>query len=1153
MRLLHDVDRGTRATLRLGDRSAPDSDQQEVRIWAEDVVIPTYLVGPPNRNPMFLTNRVYQGSSGRVYPYPVIDRILDEKTSESHHPVFLENRYLKVMVLPAFGGRIQYAYDKTNGYPFIYHNHVIKPALVGLAGPWLSGGIEFNWPQHHRPGTYCPVDYTITEGSDGSMTLWLSEIEPMWHLKSTLGLTLYPDQAFLEINIRLFNPTPLPQTFHLWTNVAVHANDFYQSVFPPDVHAVYDHGRRDVSEFPIARGEYYKVDYSRGVDISWYKNIPVPTSYMAVASRYDFLGGYDHGREAGVLHIADHHLVPGKKQWTWGCGDFGQAWDRNLTDEDGPYVELMCGVFADNQPDFAWLHPFEEKAVRQYFLPYKRIGRIANATVHAAVSLEVEHGRARLGVYATSSQPDSIVRLRHRTDSVWEQRVDIAPETPFAADVSVPDAAVEGLRLEVVSRDGKVLVDYSPEPADEDTRGPEPAAAAPEPAEVPSTEALYLAGLHLEQYRHATREPENYYREALRRDPTDVRNNNALGLLLVRRGQFAKAEPFLRAAIQSETRHNANPYDGEAHYNLGVCLRYQGLRDEAHSAFLKAAWNAAWQDPAFFQVAQLRAIAGEWAEALDFVDGALARNAHNQKAAHLKTLLLRRMGRITEAMDVAAAAIGRDPLDFGARNERVLLLAVMRRDDESAAEKAQLLTLMRRDAHTHLEIAADYAHAGAYEEAIQLLDCVMPDTVANPVRATGHTGVVGQPNSRPMLFYMGGYYALRRGDENQAKRYFALASDEEPDCCFPNSLDSLLALQAAMKLNPADARAAYYLGNLWYDKRQVREAIECWQHARRADGRFPTVHRNLALAYYNEQREPAKALRSLERAFALDRTDARVLFELDLLRKRLGVAPARRLALLRKHFNLVEQRDDLLIEFVTLLNSSCAHDEALRILTARTFHPWEGGEGKVTGQYVISLVELAKRCLHAGDAVQAIELLERARVYPANLGEGKLHGAQENRVLYWLGAAQERLGRREAAVTCWKEASTGVKVPTHAIYYNDPSPETIFYQGLALNRLGSRSAAKQRFQSLVRFGSTQLKKPVDIDYFAVSLPEFLVFDDDLKRRNEINCRYLIALGHWGMGKRTEALRSLRTVLRLDPSHQSAALHLRSLTGAEVVV
>jgi tetratricopeptide (TPR) repeat protein len=1148
MQVLQSAENRDPSTLSVTERPTANADPTKVRIWADDVVIPTYLVGPPNRNPMFLENRVYQGSSGRVYPYPVIDRIFDERTDEAHRVVFLENRYLKLMVMPAFGGRIQYAYDKTNDYPFIYHNRVIKPALVGLTGPWLSGGIEFNWPQHHRPGTYCPVDYTITEGSDGSMTLWLSDIDPMWHLKGTLGLTLYPDKAFLEINVRLFNPTPLPQSFHLWTNAAVHASDSYQSIFPPDVHAVYDHGRRDVSAFPIARGEYYKVDYSRGVDISRYKNIPVPTSYMAVESHYAFLGGYDHNREAGVLHVADHHFVPGKKQWTWGCGDFGQAWDRNLTDDDGPYVELMCGVFADNQPDFAWLHPFEEKDVKQYFLPYKRIGRVVNASVHAAVSLEVEDDRARLGAYTTSSRPDSAIRLRRGDECLWERRVDLSPEAPLLADVPLSGAAIQELRLEVVSREGEMLVDYTPE-AQQDSV-PEPAAAIPEPREVATADALYLAGLHLEQYRHATREPEDYYREALRRHPGDVRSNSALGLLLMRRGQLADVEPFFRAAIEGQTRHNANPYDGEPYYNLGVCLRYLGRLDEAQAAFLKASWNAGWQDAAFFQASQLKALRHEWAKALELVERALARNAHNQKAAHLKALLLRRIGRTAEALETADAAIARDPLDFGARNERIALLANKKRAEEATREQAELLHLMRHEPHTHLEIAADYAHTGAYDDAIDLLNRVMSGTIAAQ-RAPGHTGAVGLPNSRPMLFYMCGYYASLQGDDSEARRYFTLASRQDTHCCFPNSLDSVLALETALKVNPGDARAAYYLGNLWYDKRQVREAITCWERSRKADSRFPTVHRNLALAYYNKRREPAKALRSIERAFALDRTDARVLFELDLLRKRVGVAPARRLALLRAHREQVEQRDDLLVEFVTLLNSFGAHEEGLRILTSRRFHPWEGGEGKVTGQYVVSLVELAKKRLTAGDPVQALELLGRARAYPANLGEGKLYGAQENHILYWMGIAHARQDRREAAETCWKNASVGMRAPAVAMYYNDPNPETIFYQGLALACLGRRPAAKERFQSLVRFGKEQEKKPVGIDYFAVSLPEFVVFDVDPTRRNQIDCRYLMALGYWGLGKHAESLRTLRLVLRLDPSHQPARLHLRTLTGRGV--
>ncbi|MFN2117707.1 MAG: DUF5107 domain-containing protein, partial [Candidatus Promineifilaceae bacterium] len=321
-----------------------------VKCWSEKVTIPTYRIGEPDKNPMFLEKRVYQGSSGVVYPLPMIDRIYDEKYEREYTAVFLENRYLKLMVLPEIGGRLQLALDKTNDYYFVYYNRVIKPALVGLAGPWISGGIEFNWPQHHRPTTFSPVDWRIKENADGSKTIWCAEIEPMFHTKGMHGFTLHPGRAYFEVNVQLYNRTTVPQTFLWWANPAVSVNDDYQSIFPPDVHAVMDHGKRDVSDFPIATGTYYKVDYAPGTDISLYKNIPVPTSYMVYHSDYDFVGCYDHGKQAGMMHVANHHEVPGKKQWTWGCGDFGQSWDRQLTDEDGPYIELMCGAYTDNQP-----------------------------------------------------------------------------------------------------------------------------------------------------------------------------------------------------------------------------------------------------------------------------------------------------------------------------------------------------------------------------------------------------------------------------------------------------------------------------------------------------------------------------------------------------------------------------------------------------------------------------------------------------------------------------------------------------------------------------------------------------------------------------------------------------------------------------------
>ncbi|MBR1622557.1 MAG: DUF5107 domain-containing protein, partial [Pseudobutyrivibrio sp.] len=431
----------------------------EVRIWEEKIVIPTYEVGKPDKNPMFLEKRVYQGSTGKIYPYPTTQEISRSKTDHEWKAVWLENEYIKVMILPELGGRIQRAYDKTNDYDFVYYNHVIKPALVGLTGPWISGGIEFNWPQHHRPTTYSPVDYKLVENNDGSKALIIGDVDQINGTKENTTFTLYPGKAYIEIRGQLYNRTSMPQTFLWWANPAVAVNDNTQSIFPPDVHNVYDHGKRAVSRFPIATGEYYKYDYSDGVDISRYKNIPVPTSYMAEKSDYNFVGGYDYGKEAGLLHVADHHVSPGKKQWTWGCGSFGKAWDRNLTDEDGPYIELMTGMYCDNQPDFSWLSPQEEKVFYQYFMPYKKVGQVKNATIHAVLNTELKADGLYVCVYSTQPYKNARLQINNKGVEIYSENIDISPVDIFEKVIDIKADSEYDIKT-VVLYEGKELVSY---------------------------------------------------------------------------------------------------------------------------------------------------------------------------------------------------------------------------------------------------------------------------------------------------------------------------------------------------------------------------------------------------------------------------------------------------------------------------------------------------------------------------------------------------------------------------------------------------------------------------------------------------------------------------------------------------------------------
>lgn len=1102
----------------------------EVRAWIEKIIIPTYKTGEPEKNPMFMEKRVYQGSSGVVYPHPVIEQIADEKTDQEYTAVYLENEYLKIMILPELGGRIQRAYDKVRQRDFVYYNQVIKPALVGLAGPWISGGIEFNWPQHHRPSTFSPVDFTIRDNEDGSKTVWVNELEIMFRTKGMAGFTLYPGKAYLEISGRLYNPTPFPQTFLWWANPAVKVNEHYQSIFPPDVYAVFDHGKRDVSDFPIATGTYYKVNYAPGTDISRYANIPVPTSYMAIQSKYDFMGCYEHDAQAGMLHVADHHFSPGKKQWTWGKGDFGFAWDRNLTDEDGPYIELMTGVFTDNQPDFSWLQPNEGKTFEQYFMPYAQIGVVKNATKEAMLSIEQEGDSLLIKVYTTAHYTDVKIRVMHRDRELRTFRADISPEAVFMSQLDFkPNTSDTDWAVTVFSREGRTLVNYQPEPAGE-REIPPAATPAKLPAEIEQIEDLFLNGLHLEQYRHATYNPSDYYEEALRRSPDDMRCNNALGLLLLRRGQFEKAEQYFRTAIKAITKRNPNPYDGEPYFNLGLTLKLQGRNDDAYDAFYKATWNDSLQHSAFLELARIALVQGKNDLALAQVNKSLIRNYHSPAARHLNAALLRICHQPEAASAWIAASLEIDPFNYGCLFEQYLI--AVKSGDLSGADQLikSLMDLMRGEPNNYLELSLCYAQAGLYQEAIE---------VFNQYESY-------YQSENPLTFYYRAWFLSKLGDVTRAKALAKQALLKKPEFCFPNKIEEILILKNAMALNPEDAKAPYYLGNLWYDKRQYTEAIACWEKSAILNNSFATVYRNLSLAYYNKLNDRDKSVAAMEKAFALDKTDARVLMELDQLYKITGKDPYDRLKLLNRYPGLVAQRDDLYLETITLYNSLKDFEVAKRLLGERKFHPWEGGEGKVVGQFLYCYTSLAKQAIADGDYYHALELLQAVQRYPENLGEGKLYGTPENDVSYLLGCVYEELEMPDRAQEKFVEATKGNSKPVQAIYYNDPQPDKIVYQALAFRKLGEFDKANAIFSSFIAFGEAQKDIPVHIDYFAVSLPDMLVFDIDINRRNEIFCKYLIGLGQIGLGDYHSAEINLYEVLKMDKNHQGAAPYLRMI-------
>jgi tetratricopeptide (TPR) repeat protein len=1089
--------------------------------WDESVAIVSYLPEQPDPNPMFLTKRVYQGSSGDVYPLPFIDRIATSPVDRSWKAIHLENRYLRLMVLPEIGGRIHIGLDKTNGYDFFYRQNVIKPALVGLAGPWISGGVEFNWPQHHRPATFMPVETEIERHPDGSVTVWCSDYDRASGMKGMHGVCLHPDSALVELKARLYNGTDRVQTFLWWANVAARVNEHYQSFFPPDVRYVADHAKRAISSFPLAEGTYYGVDYKdragNGVpedqtpsqfrptgypanDLSRYANIPVPTSYMIVQTEGNFFGGYDHGAEAGFIHVANPHIAPGKKQWTWGNHEFGYAWDRCLTEEDGPYVELMAGVYTDNQPDLSFLAPGETKSFSQFWYPLRKVGVPNAANLDAALRFVVTEGMAHISLSVTSDLPQVSIELHDSSELLkrWTRAITVVEG--FAEECVLADGVKpSNLNVAVTTRVGKTIR-YSLAPLIEKA-APVLAVEPLLPGAIESQDQLYLTGLHLQQYRHATRSPEPYWREALLRDPGDMRCNHALGKLHLDRCQFTEAEFYLRRAIGRATELNPNPYDGEVYYSLGLTLRLLGRTEEAYAAFYKATWNAAWSSPAYFALAQIDVVRNDWESADAHLERALTRNTDDLNARNLRVSVLRHLAQQEKANALLADTRALDALDMWSRFlDRAALAA---------------------NGHHLLRLALLMERSGLVNEAIEVLHLA----AAAP-----------KDGSAPLVFLALARCCERSGD-SAGSQYLEKAVDASPHYCFPAGAEHFLLLQFGLSRRPESAHLHYYLGCLLYhDQRQV-EAIESWERSVHLDATYAPAWRNLGIACFNARGDAEGAEVAFSKAVNAAPEDARILYEQDQLRKRLGRDPKGRLASLLEHRGLVHRRDDLCVELATLFNQLGRAQEALDVLLSRPFQPWEGGEGLVLAQYTAAHLKLGQEALKASRTQEALEHFMHTLHPPQTLGEAKHLLANDSQTYFWIGEGWRQAGEERRAIDAYRRSAR--QVGDFQAMSTQLFSEMTYWSGLSLRRLGLHEDAEQLFRRMLDYVLELETQPAKIDYFATSLPTLLLFEEDLPMSHAIRVKLLRGCALMGLGEQAQARVLLEQVLLSEPHCISA--------------
>lgn len=1058
----------------------------EVSIKSQKQIIPTYVPKKAHELPMFFENKPYQGASGRVYPIPYCDGISDEKTDVEYDVYTLENEYVKTQVVPALGGKILRGLDKVGNYDFIYYNEVVKPALVGLAGPWISGGIEFNWPQHHRPTTFMPLEAVEEENPDGGKTVWTGEVEPFGRMKGMAGITVDKGRSYIKAKVRVYNRTAFPQVFMWWANLAVPVNDGYRTVFPPDCEWVNDHDRRAVLEWPIAKGVYKTArpyDFGKGTDLSHYSAVKVPSSYLISQgqSDMDFIAGYDTGISKGIATVANHHISPGKKMWHWGIGDFGDMWCSNLTDKNGPYIELMTGVYTDNQPDFTWIAPYETREFEQYWYPVREIGEIKNATIDAAVNVEKRNEGLYFGFNVTGVFNNCTVKVTDNGKGIYSDKTDMSPDKVYHKTLEMQISDIHNIKVFLLDENGRELVSYAPY-----RRGQKQPIKVRKPVKRPSeyntVEELYINGFHLEQYKQHNYKPEDYYLEGLRRDRGDIRCNTSMGRLSLKNGKFEECVKYCDKAIERLTDRNEHPADTEAFYLKGVALEYLGEYDKAYDILYRAAWNYPHRSAAMFELACIDCRRGDYTIALEHLDESIGLNKGHTKAHNLKTAIARKIG-CECAKQSATDGINDDKLDLFALIEYSHF--------EDVSEK---IAQFAEKPENMLDVARDYMKAGLYEDALYTLKLA--------------------DNNSPLVNY---YLAFITKDNS----YVEKAEKAEMGYCFPSNVEDIEVLQYASATSKATANADYYLGCLYYDRFRYEDAKECFEKCVLKNPEHGRAWRNLALYWFDKAHNGKKAISCMENALKYRPNDPRLLLEYEQLLKNTNAGIEERLSVYDKYPELLKERDDCYLDKLTLLSQQGKYEEAINMAAVKHFHIYEGGEGKLTKQHAWMHVLYGNELAKAGNTEKAEQIYMNGINMPKSYGEAKTFFNQEAHIYYYLS----KLYVGDKRIAALRKASE----------YKAAVSEISLFRALALKELGRNDEAKAVLDEMLDKAQSLIDNKDMRTYYGVGSPSPMPFELDIEKHNLLAGNTLKAFALYGMGKYCDAELCIRRAEELDPN------------------
>lgn len=972
----------------------------EVDVRVANITLPTYEIGKENQNPVFHSRY----GVAHIYPYTLLDEIASEPTDKSYRTLVLENRYLRVTVMPDLGGRVFSVFDKISEREVLYKNPTIKFSPLAIRGAFFSGGLEFSFPVAHAPTTADPINWDIYNNDDGSASICLGGIEHISRMQWTITLTLYPDRCALAQDVRLFNPHSIPGRYHYWTNASLDADKNTEFVYP--FRRVRSYEFAGTASWPVARLDLIQQDpglpgmegvpmwsvnqLQEPINLRWDRNMVAQVSIFGRDVKWNFFGTWQHSVNHGYAHYASAHDVSGMKLWSWGSANVGIVNQTALMDDGSLYAETQCGVM-ETQLDFDFLDPDNVRSWREWWLPLRGLGGLTCASAEIGASIRLapgnEAGKADLtvGVCPISPFGEANIKVSIPGTVLLQETVNIAPERPWLGSKAIDAKELAGLPINIMvtDKDGQIILEHM---LDRRITPIDP--FQPEKEFIPKTEQdYYQLGLKHENFDNR-KEALVAYKKALTLAPDHGYVNLRMGLMYLRSADFTGANFHLRKAASLGL--------GEADYYLGIIEIYSGQYEQADTQFRAVPSDNPISTAALLGLGRIALRSKDWQEAIVHFKEAQERSKDSSTASLLLGMALNRAGQFDKARLELENVLVIDPLNHSALREITFTL----KDSENFNQKLE--RLLSDDRQYVLDLVCFYMDAGLNEDALQILEKAYTDW------------------EYPLIAYLAGYIYMQLGKDSEAQDWLSKGADADPDLVFPSRIEEVIALQFVIRQNPQDHKAKYYLGNFLYAHERMKEAVNLWEESLVGLKNFDVVYRNLGWAAWHWEKNSHHAIDLFEKALELNPQNQDLYKYLDELYKNNGLSEKRRriLALINM---LPEKREDIRKLNISIMIDLGDYEKALEILLEEDFIPLEMDQS-FHNVYVGALMQRAEAYLHADQVEAAIADYQKALEFPENLGVGAPPTMSQAHIYYQLGLAYEELGNYSDALAAWRNA-----------------------------------------------------------------------------------------------------------------------------------